>query len=543
MWSVPATFLGFLEMVEVRPHPFQRVFIKVAYDGMNPCELEGEEREMAHRLFDRVDPDGAVHVVERYAPFQRRKVWSMMGGRAGKSYLFGALRLVWGAYVRDLSSLAPGQKAVALCCAPNDGLRQEIINYQLGVVRSHPDLRATIIGPKTAFDDDAHPESFVIRRPNDGELVTFSGATANRGGYGGRGRSLTDFLGDEAAFFLGEKSVVNDKEIFKGASPRVLPGGQCIGQTTAFAKLGYHYEQWKSNYGSPVTAIAAKATTEQLRPDASPMVAAERLTDPVNARREFDADPMGDAAFLFFGTELVESCIRDVPWFGTTAHAQNPQVEKAAGGDCGFRSNSSSLAISYRVLGVLVLGFLLENRPENGMALKPSLVIGGFRARMLEHGVTYLTADGHYAEAVREHLDGLPMQYALKPDDNGEPVSASPGEVAMRAKKLMQEGRVTIPNPANLPPEFKEPVERLIQQLKEVRGQAAPGGRTTIHMPLWNDGSHGDNAVAFLLSLWSLYGESPDAPPPAEGTDEWERAELARYQEELRQELESGRFR
>jgi hypothetical protein len=522
-WRVPERFVDFLSWCGVTPHPFQRVFCLVAYDGVQPCELPADDRAMADSLFNGV---------ERFDEGQRAKVWSLMGGRAGKTYMLGALRLVWGAYKRDLSSLAPGQKAVALCCAPNDGLRQEIINYQLGCIRAKPELRATLVSPRTAFDDDASPEQFVIRRPWDGQLVTFAGATANRGGYGGRGRSLTDFLGDEAAFFLGENNVVNDKEIFKGAAPRVLPGGQCIGQTTAFAKLGHHWEQFAANWGHARSGISAKATTEQLRPDASAMVARERITDPENARREFDAEPMAEGASIFFSDELIASCMREVEWFGTTAHAPNPAVEKCAGGDMGFRSNSSALAISYRVMGQYVLGFLRECRPVESAPLRPSETINAFAADMRAHGVTYVLADGHYRESVVEHLgEGLVL------DD-----APAPADVAVRAKALMRDGRVTIPNPDTLPPEDAAVVRRMVRQLREVRGQPTAGGRITVHYPRWPDGSHGDLAVAFVNSLFRLAGEAAEPPKPKEGTAEWEEAELLRYQAELQEKLDAGRF-
>lgn len=533
--DVPQTFVldgGFLKWIRVEPHPYQRVFCLVAYDGLQPCDLDGEDRSMAHAMFDSIEQDGTVNVVERFEPFQRHKVWSLMGGRAGKTYMLGALRLVWGAYVRDLSSLAPGQKAVTLCCAPNDGLRQEIINYQLGAIRSKPELRATLLGPKTAMNDDASPESFWIRRPWDNEIVTFAGATANRGGYSGRGRSLTDFLADEMAFFLGEGNVVNDKEVIKGAAPRVLPGGQTIGQTTAFAKLGYHWDEFKANYGHPKAAIAAKATTEQLRPDASDMVSRERLTDPENARREFDAEPMAEGASIFFSEALISSCVRDVPWFGTNAHAANHQVEKSGGGDMGFRSNSSALAITYRVLAGFVLGEVLEQRPgTDGVALRPSVTVSSFAATMRLHGVSYFMADGHYRESVVEHLGDVSFIDAPTPE-----------MAAVRARTLMRDGRVTIPDPDSLPPEQANTVRRLIRQLKEVRGQPTAGGRMSIHYPRWPDGSHGDLAVAFVLSLYQMAGESEDEKPPERGTEEWALAEMHAMQAELR-DSRTGRRR
>lgn len=480
----------------------------MAYDGVEPEDLEGEDRELAKRMF------GDVDAIPEMA---REHIFLLCGGRAGKTYVLGALRLVWGAYVRDLSSLAPGQRAVALSVAPKDVHRQEIINYQLGVIRSKPELKATIIGPRYLKDDDA-PEGFDIKRP-DGQIVTFEGGTSNRGGYGGRGRSLTDCLMDEAAFFQDAKNVVNDKDIFKAASPRVLPGGQMIAPSTAWAKLGYHYDRWKENHGHPVNAIAVHATTELLRPAAAPMVRRERATDPDNARREFDAIPMGDAPLVFFGDDLIELCIDNeltFPIAPESYDSADPEM-KTAGGDFGFRSNSSALAIGHKKKRQIRLANLQERRPEEGRPLKPSVTIKDFAAICAEHGVHQVMADGHYREAVAEHMGVIALVDAPAPDD-----------VCVRARTLMRDGRVRFARPDSLQEPERSLMQRFIKQLREVRGAPRAGGGYSIAFPLWPDGSHGDLAAAFVLMLWQFGGETSEAVAPAVGSEEWEAQERAK---------------
>jgi hypothetical protein len=523
-FEVPRRFVDFCAWIGVTLTDAQRVFCRVAYDGDQPGALSGNERELAMVMFD-----GVIEV-----PIEARDVvWTLAGGRAGKSYVLGALRLVHGAYVRDLSSLAPGQRAVALSVAPKDSLRQEVINYQLGAVRSRPELAATIVSPRY-LRDDATCESFVIKRP-DGYLVTFEGGTANRGGYGGRGRSLTDFLADEAAFFQDANHIVNDKEIFKAASPRVLPGGQTIGQSTAYAKLGHHYEQWKKNFGAPQTGLAARATTEMLRPAAAKMVARERAVDPENARREFDAEPMGDAPLTFFSAALIDQCFDSSLVFPRTPSAPdswNPET-KAAGADFGFRSNTSACAIIHRAGDEIFLADLLERRPTEDMPLKPSETTRVFADRCADHGVTYVMADGHYREAIVENLGDIGFL-----DSPG-----SPSDACVRARTLMRNGRVRIPNPASVREESRDLFRRFVQQLKEVKGAPVAGGGYTIKMPLWADGSHGDIAAAFILALYQMGGEEEEAPPPAYGSREWQAEEKERMREQLREQLSAGRRR
>lgn len=508
-FTVPATFVAFCEWISVTLTHAQRVYCQVAYDGAEPRSLTGVDRDMARLLF------GEVDVILDDA---RSEVWTLAGGRAGKTYVLGALRLVWGAFVRDLSSLAPGQKAVALSCAPKDVHRQEIVNYQLGAIWSRPELAGTLVSPRGIKPGDS-PESFVVRRP-DGAYVTFEGGTANAGGYGGRGRALTDFLGDEAAFFRGA-GVVNDKEIFKAASPRILPGGQLIGQTTAWAEVGYHFEQWAINFGHPLTAIAARATTDVLRPAAASMVARERKKDPDNARREFDAIPLSDAPDIFFSPALIGMCLDSSMAFPLAAAAgddAHPEM-KAAGADFGFRSNSSAIAITHRGGDEIQLANIREMRPLDGVPLKPSNTVKAFAGMCQDHGVSFVVADGHYKESVKEHLGMIGFSDA----------DASPGEVFVRARMLMREGRVRIPNPESMP-EGAERValERLVKQLKDVRGTPQAGGTYSIKLPLWPDGSHGDLAAAFVLSLYRFGGESDKQAAPLLGTPEWEEAERSK---------------
>ena len=499
-------------MVNVTPTLAQRVACLVAYDGLEPCELEGDERDMAYELFG---------PVERFPAIARAHVFALCGGRAGKTYVLGALRLVHGAYVRDLSSLAPGENAVALSIAPSDFMRQQIINYQLGCIRSVPELKATIVAPRYLKDYD-RPGSFSILRP-DGQTVAFEGGVSTRGGYGGRARSLTDCLMDECAFFQDAAHTVNDQEIFKAASPRVLPGGQMIAPTTAWAKTGYHWERWRENsakkiqeeqdVGAPKNAISIHASTTTLRPAATEMVERERSIDGENARREFDAIPQGSTPLSFFREEELAPCFDDsMPWPLPPAGYDGAHPEmKTAGADFGFRSNSSALAITHKAAGQVVLANIEELRPAPGMPLRPRATADAFVGICQLHEVGGIMADGHYRESIVENLGG---RIGLV----DAPVT--PSEAFIRARSLIRNGVVRMPNPKKYPV-----IDRLVRQLKETKGQALAGGGFAITLPLWPDGSHGDLAAAFVLSLYQFGGNVAAATAPKVGTEEWEEAE------------------
>lgn len=500
--DVPETFLGFCEWLGVSLTEAQRELAHVAFDGGTPT------RGGVFGACDHV-PDAA-----------RSTVAAVCGGRAGKSYVLVALRLVWGMYRRDLRSLAPGQQAVALVIAPNDRLRQEVVNYALGAIRSHGGLKTTLRLPRGTRDDDV-VAGFAVERP-DGKRVSFESGVATRGGYGGRGRSLTDFAMDEAAFFRDASYKVNDAEIFRAAAPRVLPGGQTIVASTPWAETGLLYEFWRRNWQAPADAIVAHAPTLVLRPEAREMIEREYARDPDNADREFGAKFMRGGTTLFFEPSALEVAID-----ASLDEGREPESGDvvAAGADFGFRSDSSALAICHRTEAVYRIAQIVELRPDNGAPLRPSDTVAEFAEVMDAHGAKYLMADGHYRETITEHLSARKLAYA--------PAPAAPVEAYMRVRAMLREGCVRIPNNP-----------RLIQQLREVQGRPLPGGGMSIVHPRWRTGGHGDIADAVIYALFQLGGVEVKPSAPAVGSDEWEEQKAeerrARARKDANERLRAG---
>ncbi len=129
--EIPRAFLPFCLWLGVELTAGQTELARVAFDGGSPMGVA-----------DAVSMFGGITEVPVGA---RSVVAAVCGARAGKSYVLVALRLVFGMLVRDLSSMAPGQRAVALIVAPNDKLRGEVLNYALGAVRSKPELAAMLL--------------------------------------------------------------------------------------------------------------------------------------------------------------------------------------------------------------------------------------------------------------------------------------------------------------------------------------------------------------------------------------------------------------
>lgn len=501
--SVPRTFVGFCAWLGVDLRDGQAEFARVAYDGAQPVD-----RALAGRLFGAADLDALPVGC-------RNVVVAVCGGRGGKSYVLVALRLVFGMCVRDLSPLAPGQQAYATIVAPNEKLRQEVVNYALGACRSKPELRALLRLP-SGTKEDATVSEFGLYRPDFDRVVTFWGATATAGGTAVRGKWHTDLAMDEAAFFRNSSYKVNDAEIFKAGKPRVLPGGQTILASTPWAESGLVYEFHRDNFGKPSTALVAHAPTLVLNdaPYTRDIVAAERKRDPENAAREYDAKFMTGGTTVFFEPSLIEAAKTDEPFV--------PQAgdEIAAGADFGFRSDSSGLLLVALRGGMVHVFQAVELRPVDGVPLKPSETVGAFAAAIAGQ-CGHLMADGHYREAIAEHLDAAGLAYV--------PAPTTPADSYVRARMLLRDGRLRI-----------HPVDgrdRLVQQMREVQGKPTSGGGMSIVHPRWATGGHGDLVAALVLAVWQVAGDAVvqapgDSLKAAREADKRARAERFREESE-----------
>lgn len=489
-------------------YPAQRIVAGVCYDG-EPVP----DTDLGRRLFGFA---GAVDAVARSV------IVAVCGRRGGKTYTLISLRLLWGMLVRDLSSVAPGQQAVALVVSLNPKLRQESINYALGAARSKPELAAMLMLPKGTKGDDA-PSEFRIRRP-DGHIVAFEGGVATAGGYGARGRSITDLALDEIAFFRDRSAKVNDKDIFDAGTKAVLPGGQTILGSSPWARRGLLWELFNENFGKPSTALALRAPTVVLNPMMAAKAEQERKRDPDAAKNELDAEFLDSGTNVFFDDELIESMIDDSLNDGRMP--QPGELVRAAG-DLGFRSDSAAMTIGHMTGPLIVAGEILELRPEPDKPLVPSETVATFRRRMDAHGARYYTQDGYYFEAALEHMTDIQcMQDTHAPHEN-----------YVRARMVMRErvgGKSRVRIPRN---------ERLIRQLREVEARPLPGGSMQIIKPRWKTGGHGDVLDTLILMVASLGGETVKAPPPEKGTLEYEAAIRAQRRKEFNQQRqESNRF-
>ena len=470
------TFLEFCERIGVKLTPAQRVLCAVSYDGIEPEWLvEKTDRDIARTLYG--------ENVERIPLRARSVALNLCGARGGKSYVLTALRLLHLALTVDLSSLAPNEHASALIVAPNLKLSRQTYRFVLGAAQ-HKNLAARIIGKPTK-------ESFILGREH-GRHVVVECLPATRGGAAVRARNYVGAGLDEFAFFRSEDFQINDGEIFRAVTPRMLPGGQTLICSTAWARLGMMYELFQENWGKPGTCVAARAPTTLLNPSKKEEVSIERERDPVNAAREFDCQFMDAGAATFFSHDAIETSVDRSLVLPLTPP---PGCEIMIGADLGFRRDSSALVVVYKLhTGEYVVADILELRPEPGSPLKPSDVVTKFAQVCKRHQCTWLVGDQHYRDTLDEELAKHGLSYVPS-----TPGAEGKANEHMAAKALLHSGKVRLPHgtPA---------AKRLVDQMKMLVGRPTAGGGISLQSPR-NNGGHGDILSAWVLAVSQRSGQ------------------------------------
>jgi len=510
------------------------VLCLVAFDGLEPRDLPPEQREIARQIF------GPIDVV----PAEAREAAVLVlvaGARGGKTYIVGALRILHLALTVPLNTLAPGEEAFGTIFSGDPRQREQCFRYALGAARSHPGIRSMILGA-ARDDEDFTGSSFTLRRP-DGE-VTIESLPPKPGGGSGRGRSLVGALLEECAFFQDENHKVNDVDVFKAVTPRVLPGGQTILSSTPWAEAGLLYDEFVANHpnprcaaphlttpGVPHRALAAHAPTLLLRDVefTRGKVAAERARDPENCRREYDAQFLALGTTQFFDPARIAAAVDGRLALGRSP-SKKPQTVWAAGMDLGLvRDAAAAVSIERDPDGYAPLEYVeIFAAAEK---LKPSEVVARLGDVAMRAGVREVMGDQHAAPFVAEALWERRIVFLEVPAGN-EGKLESYGLM----RDLLYEGKLRLP---------QDP--KLLQQLREVRKKPLPGGSMKIESPRTVKGGHGDIVSALVASVWAASKltlpkapeKLPDEPLEREAAL-WDRREDEQIAEERREEREEA---
>lgn len=441
--------------------------VAVSFDG----EPSGAD-ELGLALFGAEVPPGHREVV----------AW-VKGARIGGTML-GAYRLLHLGLTVPLA-LAPGESAFGVIVAPDLRLARQALRYIKGAVHGTHQLRGRVL---------QETEDTLVLRRDDGRAVTFECLPATRGGSALRGRSLVGALLSEAAFFRDSDSVVNDAELFRAVSPRVVAGGQVILESTPWVESGLLFDLFDKHHGHGGRTLAVHAPTLLLRDDprTRAMVLAEEARDPENAAREFGAQFLGGGAGTFFDPSTIDAAGEDSLLLPSLP---GPGEVLGGGMDLGLSRDSAALAIAGRKEKLYRLLFLRELRPGRGAPLKLSEVLATFAEDLAPYKIREVAADAWAREPAKEWLDLHKIRIVDAPAGQ-----AAKAESFISLRTLLRENRLALPK-----------LPRLFAQLKAVVGKPVPGGGLAISIPRRAGMSHGDDVSALVLAVWraSQGGDGP----------------------------------
>ena len=497
-WST-LTFLEFATRLGVPLTAPQRVLIKIAADGAEPQDLEGEEFEIAQKL---LKPATQLEPVLTIPQSARGVLTMVKGARIGGTYIW-TLYLCWRALTADLSPLAPGERARAIVGAAEDDQATQAHSYAVGAFESHPELQAMIVRQLG--------DRFVIERPQDGRQVDFRFRPASRAGRGFRGRWLVAAVLTEVAFFQDATHVVNDEDVFNAVSPRVLPGGLTVLESTPWLEAGLLFAEFDRNWGNPTTSIAVHSPTLFMLPTETnkQAVAREELRNPENAAREFGALFVAHGTSLFFSRESIKRATRP----DLKANPGRPGAGELAGigGDLGLVQDAAGFVAVHRVPAPerreerrdpatdrYQVAEWVERRPQRGLPLKLGELVPLACDVAERHGERFILVDGWNLQAAREHLPPKGFSLDVDPTDTAD--------VFLAVRDLMTEGCVDIPGEA----------DQLIKQLALVLQKPKSGGGIQVILPR-RFGTHLDLVSAFVRAVWRAKSRTSDiaGPPPA----------------------------
>ena len=410
----------------------------------------------------------------------RRLVAVRAGGRAGKTSRLLATKALHAALTVPVPTLGRGERPVSLLMAPDLKLGHQILGFVKGYIEGSPALSA-LAANETADEVE-------LRRP-DGNPVVIRVRAASRGGRGARGFVLVFFGMDEASFFRDEASgVVNDTEVYRAAAQRLVPGAQGWAVSTPWVQgMGLLEDTLAVDFGVHLNALCAVAPTRALNPTWDPDGTIERAlreSDPDNASREIDAIPLTSGSNVFFDKATLDHAVDDVRPMALPADAHGAY---SAGGDFGFRRNSSALAVVKRDGDRFALAAIEELSPSPGAPLAPSAVCDAFAAVLLRYHCTGTACDSHERDQVRDELARHGLSAYEAPEGQ-----AGKAEMFTLTRRLLREGRLSLP---------KHP--RLLSQLRGVTSKPAAGGGLSISQPHTADGAHGDLVSALVAAVWA----------------------------------------
>jgi hypothetical protein len=431
--------------------------------------LSDDERAIFTRLTGR----------EREPGVRVEELWGIVGRRGGKSRALAALACYLTALCDYSDVLAPGERAVLLCIAPDSKQAGIVCDYAAACFEQAPQLRRLVAGRSTDAIALTTGIALEVRWAQFRRL---------------RGPTYVAVIADEAAFWYSDDYSLNaDVEILNAVRPGLATTrGLLAVISSPYARRGEVWDAWRRHYGpqSDPLILVAQGASRDFNPSL-PLAVVERalVRDPAAGAAEYLAQFRTDIE-SFVAREAVEACV--APGVRERPFASGLRY-RAFADPSGGSSDSFTLAIAHREGSGddsrVVIDVVREARPP----FSPEAVVDEFAQTLRGYGITQLMADKYAGNWPAEQFQRRGIRY----EANARPKS----ELYRDLLPLLNSGGVVLLHN-----------DRLVQQLCGLERRTARGtGRDIVdHSP----GAHDDvaNAVAgaALLARTPSYDSSLD---------------------------------
>jgi transcriptional regulator with XRE-family HTH domain len=380
--------------------PQQITQARVIVDGIDPVDLDIEERVHAQKLF------GPVH---EFPPETRRLAFVRNGRESAKSSTFAAAA-IWRCLTADLAKV-----------------RAELLptffffSADMETATIIMDLAGQCLEGVALNRDQKERDStqqIIFRRPTDGRRVRLKVIPRSAGGVRGRGLPVLGAVLEESEYVdaASPVAIIKTEDVVGALMPRLTIGAAIWAISTASEAGSYAGSKWEENWGHPIDAVASLGKTVFMRngdPDVVKRREALMLTNPTLAEREFDNSVTALADAWIPEHDLVKAIRRD--------NMLRRGAPTSAGLDIAYRRDRPALVVVQRQSGLLVVVAVDEIIPQPGHPLDPGDVFERFAGVIRQCGGTMaMAADAWEAESTqrggREHgilVEQMPNQPEL----------------------------------------------------------------------------------------------------------------------------------
>ncbi|HJQ59526.1 MAG TPA: hypothetical protein VJ890_21645 [Vineibacter sp.] len=327
-------------------------------------------------------------------PLKRvEEAWLVIGRRGGKSRALAALAAYLSGLCDHRDVLAPGERGIVLCIAPDQKQAGIILDYAEAAFRAAP-IMAQLIGSRTA---DA-------LELTSGIALEVRAASFRRL----RGPSFVAVLADEAAFWHDSEASTNpDTEILNAVRPGLATtGGPLLCASSPYARRGALWDAHRKHFGpdGDKLIMVAQAPTRSLNPTLPQRVVDRAMErDPAAAAAEYLAQFRSDIE-SYISREAVEATVSR----GVRERAPLPGVQYFGFVDpSGGSVDSMTLAIAHREADRAIIDCLREVRPP----FSPSGVVAEFATLLKSYRVRQVRGDRYAGEWPREQFRQRGVEY------------------------------------------------------------------------------------------------------------------------------------